>query len=610
MSSETEPVWVRQGPDNTVNSRSSPTSPVVKSNGSPQHSGCKSPPIKVSESPLSARQIRAGPSSPQASGKHPSERRPSSGSSVSSSGSSHSSVSLSRSNSGSNSQPGTPTRKVLHQNLPNVSVISTSSPTGPVSNITSNVNQVPLLSRPDMIPDPRSPTTNSSLQPLSPPVISQTQSLSLNSQNVAPTIATSNRNYENFNPPMVSTPQHVNSAIASIGRSIAHPAFRGSLDESVYSTPPEVMSNGQEAGSSRLPDLVSNGSFMFNVSGHDEEHDQVGLDLGEATKRRPFRHSYSDGVPNRRKSVTMAEAKTQAFTRLERELTNAQKELKLKDEECEKLSKVRYQMEQEVEDLTASLFEEANKMVQDANIKRIHTEKLLEEANQKIEILQAEVVALKQLVLTSTPNSPNKHLHPQIDVQKKEKSISIKPFWKTHRRSTSHHEFTKESRQIAEAQQEQAKIKCKEIDTVCLEEFQNWRLKPEMNHSTPFFCRVFNEDIKPCLNFQNRKLATRLQECVEGNCLTIEPIPGDNSYPRKCSLTESNKLCNYKIRLDDDQEWHSISQLCRNRIAAVCDFYTYIRYIQQGLVKSEDKDAFYEIARLRRQIGLAKLGFT
>ncbi|ESP03432.1 hypothetical protein LOTGIDRAFT_176387 [Lottia gigantea] len=84
------------------------------------------------------------------------------------------------------------------------------------------------------------------------------------------------------------------------------------------------------------------------------------------------------------------------------------------------------------------------------------------------------------------------------------------------------------------------------------------------------------------------ELATRLLECVERNCLTIEPIPGDNSYPRKCSLTESHKLCNYKIRLDtEDTEWYSISQLCRNRIAAVCDFYTYIRYIQQGLVKSE-----------------------
>jgi Rab-3A-interacting protein len=83
----------------------------------------------------------------------------------------------------------------------------------------------------------------------------------------------------------------------------------------------------------------------------------------------------------------------------------------------------------------------------------------------QIEILEAEVIALKQLVLTSTPSSPNKHLHPQIDPEghapKKEKNL--KPFWKTHRRSTSHHEFTKESRQQAEAQQQVKSDRCKEV---------------------------------------------------------------------------------------------------------------------------------------------------
>jgi len=60
----------------------------------------------------------------------------------------------------------------------------------------------------------------------------------------------------------------------------------------------------------------------------------------------------------------------------------------------------------------------------------------------KVEVLQAEVSALKQLVLTSTPSSPNKHLHPQIangdapgnKEKEKKKEKSLKPFWKTHRR--------------------------------------------------------------------------------------------------------------------------------------------------------------------------------
>lgn len=88
----------------------------------------------------------------------------------------------------------------------------------------------------------------------------------------------------------------------------------------------------------------------------------------------------------------------------------------------------------------------------------------------QIEVLQAEVVALKQLVLTSTPSSPNKHLHPQIAATmstEKEKPKSSKPFWKTHRRSTSHHEFTKEARQEVEAQQEAKADRCKEVRAKC-----------------------------------------------------------------------------------------------------------------------------------------------
>ncbi|XP_058518924.1 guanine nucleotide exchange factor for Rab-3A isoform X5 [Ochotona princeps] len=99
---------------------------------------------------------------------------------------------------------------------------------------------------------------------------------------------------------------------------------------------------------------------------------------------------------------------------LKEELRKAQKELRLKDEECERLSKVREQLERELEELTASLFEEAHKMVREANMKQAASEKQLKEAWGKIDMLQAEVTALKTLVITSTPASPNRELHPQL----------------------------------------------------------------------------------------------------------------------------------------------------------------------------------------------------
>lgn len=54
-------------------------------------------------------------------------------------------------------------------------------------------------------------------------------------------------------------------------------------------------------------------------------------------------------------------------------------------------------------------------MVREANVRQATAERLLEESRMKSEVLAAEVVALKTLVLTSTPSRPNPHLHPQID---------------------------------------------------------------------------------------------------------------------------------------------------------------------------------------------------
>lgn len=53
----------------------------------------------------------------------------------------------------------------------------------------------------------------------------------------------------------------------------------------------------------------------------------------------------------------MVEAKDQTYRKLREELMRAQGELQLKDEECGKLERVRDQMEKELEELTASLFE-------------------------------------------------------------------------------------------------------------------------------------------------------------------------------------------------------------------------------------------------------------
>ena len=106
-------------------------------------------------------------------------------------------------------------------------------------------------------------------------------------------------------------------------------------------------------------------------------------------------------------------------THLRAELEVCKNQLKTKEEEVTKLSNIRDELENEVQELTAALFEEANKMVGEANIKAMASERSLEEASMKIEGLETEVAALKvhlpNLTVISILNwivkSPRSHWH-------------------------------------------------------------------------------------------------------------------------------------------------------------------------------------------------------
>ncbi|VDN25522.1 unnamed protein product [Gongylonema pulchrum] len=46
------------------------------------------------------------------------------------------------------------------------------------------------------------------------------------------------------------------------------------------------------------------------------------------------------------------------------------------------------------------------------------------------------------------------------------------------------------------------------------------------------------------------------------------------------------------------------------QIAAVCDFFTYIRYVNNGIVKSGVHDSYWDIICLRKNMTLARLGLN
>ncbi|XP_043473340.1 guanine nucleotide exchange factor for Rab-3A-like [Leptopilina heterotoma] len=351
----------------------------------------------------------------------------------------------------------------------------------------------------------------------------------------------------------------------------------------------------------------------------------------------------------------VAEVKEQAVAKLQEELKRAHEELKLKDEEVSRLSRIRQDVEAELEELTASLFQEAHNMVREANVRQATAERLLEESRMKAEVLAAEVAALKTLVLTSTPARPNPHLHPQIDTRGRNsgntEDCQASLFTKKHRRSPSHFNlkygrensppdspqkeqrtslpcerngfdghWEREKEKEGEREREREKLRDKEskdsgleVDPRVHSEFLQWKTNPSVDKSDPFIERIFREDIDLCLDFPNLDLGLKVRQAVLDGIIFIEAVSDKTklAFPKKCALLEAARQCHYRMRLgDQDNQWYCISQICRNRIIAVCDFLNYLRYIERGLVKSSVHDIYWEINRLRKEMVFSRLGLA
>ncbi|KAL2102856.1 hypothetical protein ACEWY4_002024 [Coilia grayii] len=365
----------------------------------------------------------------------------------------------------------------------------------------------------------------------------------------------------------------------------------------VYSTPCHLASHmaNEQPHNGSIPGLEASHPEESGEGGGEEGEDPLGLSTDSLSRLR---------------SPSVMEVREKGYERLKEELAKAQRELKLKDEECERLSKVRDQLGQELEELTASLFEEAHKMVREANVKQAAAEKQLKEALGKIDVLQAEVAALKTLVLSTSPTSPSKELPPGPKA----------PFKKGHARNKSTSSAMLGSQQELSAPQPIVR-ECKEVESLLFSEFKAWKEEPTLERSCCFLERIYREDIYPCLTFSKSELGSAILEAVEMNTLSVEPVgfqplpvvkasAVECGGPKKCALSGQTKTCKHRIKFGDSTNYYYVSPFCRYRITSVCNFFTYIRYIQQGLVKQQDAEQmFWEVMQLRKEMSYAKLGY-
>ncbi|KRZ71465.1 Rab-3A-interacting protein [Trichinella papuae] len=335
---------------------------------------------------------------------------------------------------------------------------------------------------------------------------------------------------------------------------------------------------------SPLPALLS--PPHLSVMKNDEQHPTSALTSdnlnGEAQYQAGSEHSHA-----REDSLE----KDRIIEDLQDHLGRAHEELTQWNLKCAKLQKIQESLDSEIHELTASLFQ--------------------------VEMLQEEIKALKLLMgKNDVKVSPSRSLQEfsPSKIFKKPTLFEGKNggpfcFLNTNKKSPSVVTRSGGEHDHPIVDLDRPSL---EVDPICHQEFTIWLENHDLTDvEHPFLKRIYNEDIYPCLNFTNTELASLVCNSIANNTIILENILAtENEKAKICALTEMPRLCSYRMKIDNADQWHYISTFCRNRIAAICDLFTYLRYLAQGLVQHGLYDAYVEIVRLRRNIAFVRLGYA
>ncbi|KAF8986278.1 RAB3A interacting protein [Entomortierella lignicola] len=305
-------------------------------------------------------------------------------------------------------------------------------------------------------------------------------------------------------------------------------------------------------------------------------------------------------------------------------------------------------VENELEELSRTLFEEANGMVateararHQLELTRKHLELELKDSQER---LAAETSQLKEL---KTKMEAMMELSPQ---SKRSSANSVD------RGSVDLAQLfglTKVSDPTPQHQDLETAIA---IDGQLIQEFkefvaQSSTVRLAKIHSLPFMRHCQEEDVEPCLRFGSnpRISAKKLTEGICSNTCYIEeatqeqvkeyermvlaaqqpPSPARNSMSNKNMLWErlqtqyaiyqapkgGCQTCgrlgplSHRYRIATLDEWSFIDRFCRDRLVAVCEFYIFIRNIRSGLYANRAiEDLYSECLRLRLQMFYARSG--
>ncbi|KAG0044038.1 Guanine nucleotide exchange factor (GEF) which may activate RAB8A and RAB8B, partial [Linnemannia elongata] len=302
-------------------------------------------------------------------------------------------------------------------------------------------------------------------------------------------------------------------------------------------------------------------------------------------------------------------------------------------DEIEKVAELQHAketVEGELEELSRTLFEEANGMVateararHQLELTRKHLELELKDAQER---LAAETSQLKELkskmeaMMESQPQSKRSSTN-----HSDRGSVDLAQLF-----GINNHNRISVPEALTEEPEPETAIA---IDGQLLQEFrefvtQSSSVRLNKIHSLTFMRHCQDEDVEPCLRFGNtpRISAKKLTEGICSNTCYIEEATAEqvkdvlwerlqNQYamyqaPKGgCQTCGRSGPLSHRYRIASLDEWSFIDRFCRDRLVAVCEFYIFIRNIRAGLYASRSiEDLYSESLRLRLQMFYARSG--
>ena len=337
-------------------------------------------------------------------------------------------------------------------------------------------------------------------------------------------------------------------------------------------------------------------------------------------------------------------------TELDKKVAGLEKELEKESKAKKRLQDAKDLMDQELEDLTSTLFDQANHMVikesrirDDLNTKNKDLAKKLASLNDRFKAREQDIVDLKKALYQTEQVPVN-------DSISRKPSASSGAVGFTHTVISGYDEFRTH---VA-------------VDGILFQEFQEHiratmvslsAPNPASHLSTNFIKRCMAEDVEPSLfyNYQlgslPKQYGTGLSQSLKKKFIeavtkagvevrmfkppdqviheskaTLEIPEGRDSVRMKTSFAFKDKCfvctilrdCEYEIAFkvadkSTKQEWIPLCRFCRDRTIASLDFFTFLEHLRKGVIGPGKSGAtilslFKQLMWLRRRINLAKVG--